>query len=248
MTQAKTKQIQKKDKESVSERDCFWTPRYATELLIPFLRKVNSKVIWECAAGKNAITNVLSSNGFSVISSDLMYDIDLHDEHLNFLNQWTNYIVSVDTIVTNPPFSLKKEFYQRCMASGKKWALLIPADYSGWICEAIQKGCQRITPNRRIDYLTPNVVNRVNANQIMKEINKNVGYRMYKKTEEMLPSYIEMYGKDAKQYTSIYEIPNELLQEVSSSDFHSYWLTWGFNLSAMEIIVDLPNSQKINII
>jgi len=34
----KTKIQQKKDYENVSERDCFLTPRYATNLLLPYLR------------------------------------------------------------------------------------------------------------------------------------------------------------------------------------------------------------------
>jgi hypothetical protein len=36
------------------------------------------------------------------------------------------------------------------------FALLIPADYSGWMIQAVDfYGCIKIIPTRRIDYITP---------------------------------------------------------------------------------------------
>lgn len=209
---AKTKQTQVKDFENISERDSFYSPRYATELLVPFLRKQQIKSVWECASGHNHIARVLSHHWIRTYPTDLNFDSRYHVEKINFLKENPS-LEQYDAIVTNPPFSLKQEFYERCMEIGKAWALLIPADYSGWLIGALQNGCQRITPSRRIDYITPNTIKRVN----------------------------EKFGTN---YSVLEDIPVKMIRKVSSSDFHSYWLTWGLNLPKDEVFVELSNSDK----
>jgi hypothetical protein len=117
-------------------------------LIIPFLDK--NRVVWECACGDHAITKVLQEAGFSVVESDIKFAPEQ-----DFLSHVKD-LASPYQIVTNPPFSRKKQFYERCLELDVPFALLIPADYSGWMIQAVDfYGCIKIIPTRRIDYITP---------------------------------------------------------------------------------------------
>lgn len=138
----KPKRTQPATPDKQQERDLFGTPAYATDLIAPFLYGMT---IWEPAAGQGRITERLKHHGLFVASSDIQTG--------------TNFLDCVectyDAIVTNPPYSLKRQFYERCKAIGKPFALLIPADFCGWTIQALRDGCQWIIPTRRIDYITP---------------------------------------------------------------------------------------------
>jgi hypothetical protein len=135
----------------IQGRDLFQTPNYATELLIPFIPK-NIKYIWECACGNYKISKVLEKNKYSTYTTDLSFSINC-----NFLQMdWYPKQKENIAIITNPPFSLKKKFFDKCIFHKVPFALLIPADYSAWIIDAIRCGCEKIIPDRRIDYITPN--------------------------------------------------------------------------------------------
>lgn len=142
-------------------RDCFQTPNYAVDLLVPFIPK-NTTMAWECAAGQLKIVHrLLEVTHLDVIASDIRpyRNIRVH----NFLTAPSNsYPGELEienenvVIITNPPFSLKRKFYSKCREYGVPFALLIPADYSGWIIEACwHDGAEKIIPTRRIDYITP---------------------------------------------------------------------------------------------
>lgn len=182
-------------------RDLFETPNYAVDLLISFIPKSILR-IWECAAGDGKIANVLLKNHFYVSQSDIRLVGAISKEH-NFLSDgltehqksWTEQKVSF-AIITNPPFSLKRKFYEKCLEYNVPFALLIPFDVNQWLCGAFDKyNCQALVPNRRINYITPN-------------------------------------GKSGKD---------------SSAQFHSFWLTRGFNLPKQLTVVDLPRSEMENI-
>jgi hypothetical protein len=146
----KPKTTQPEKPEEVQTRDFFQTPRYATKLLLPFIPK-NIKNIWEPAAGYGAISNYLNELNFNVLSTE----INGKYEYFNFLNA-TQSIVDNGMIVTNPPFSLKKKFYLKCKELNIPFALLIPADYSGWIINALRfDNAEKIIPTSRINYITP---------------------------------------------------------------------------------------------
>ena len=153
----KPKNPQKENLVGIDGRDLFQTPNYATELLVPFLDRflttfpLRKSHIWKCAAGEYKITKVLENHGFLVTSTDLRMSVPF-----NFLTD-TSLLMDIDCIVTNPPFSLKRKFYLKCREYNKPFALLIPADYSGWIIDAIRfDGAEKIIPSRRIDFITPN--------------------------------------------------------------------------------------------
>lgn len=249
---SKTKQTQKENLENVHGRDLFMTPNYATELLIPFLDNLfpmspySEFVVWECAAGQKKMVNALEANGFKTIATDLSYDIPF-----NFLKDAPTF--KFDCIVTNPPFSLKKKFYDKCVEMGVPFALLIPADYAGWIIEAIENGAEKIIPTRRIDYITPNILNRIREGELWEtHLIETYGDRyeslaeLKKNSPEILERELLDYP-DFHVYKTIYDVPKKLLRKYSSSDFHSMWLTHGFGLGKTETFVELTNEMKDNI-
>ena len=149
----KPKEQQKEDAEVASGRDTFQTPNYAIDLLIPFIPERIEK-IWECAVGEWKIGDRLIESGYSVFGTDIRL-LDTRSREHNFLLSSFIFMYPNSMIITNPPFSIKRQFYEKCLEYNLPFALLIPADYSGWIIEAIQNGAEKIIPTRRIDYITP---------------------------------------------------------------------------------------------
>jgi hypothetical protein len=133
--------------------DNFQTPRYAVDLLVPFIPS-NITGIWEPACGEGRIVKALYENKYNVLGTDLKFG-----PNYNFLLPW--YIMSFPepdntAIITNPPFSLKKKFYNMCMSYGLAFALLIPSNFCSWIIDAFRYDhCQAIIPSRRINFVTP---------------------------------------------------------------------------------------------
>jgi hypothetical protein len=82
--------------------DDFQTPPEALEFLVPYLK--NDWIIWECAMGKGNLVKALKEKGFQVIGTDISQGYD-------FL-RWKPK--KFDCIITNPPYSLKNEFLERC--------------------------------------------------------------------------------------------------------------------------------------
>jgi hypothetical protein len=240
----KPKMQQAQSLTEVSERDTFQTPNYATDIIVPFLQTMRANRIWECAAGLRKIVNRLEYYGFSCVATDLSYE-----DSLNFLDG--EFIpFHVDAIVTNPPFSIKRKFFEKCVYYSKPFALLIPADYSGWTIDAVKTwGCEKIIPTRRIDYITPNTLRRIWEGEVWE-------LYVYKKSETLkefkernIVGWNQMLNEhiDHCNYESIYDAPAELLRKYSSSYYHSMWLTWGFNIGRTEAFVELSNEDKFNI-
>ena len=92
----------------------FQTPKIALNPLLPYLEK--DWTIWECAQGRGNLSNALTELGFKVIGTDILTGQD-------FLNWQPD---KFDCIVTNPPFSIKQKFLQRCYELNKPFALLLP--------------------------------------------------------------------------------------------------------------------------
>jgi len=120
--------------------DEFFTPEYALNPLLPYLRK--EWIIWECAWGKGTLAKHLKEKGFSVLNED----VDFLDFNLN-----------CDVLITNPPYSKKDEFLRRAFEIGKPFAFLMPLT----ALEGIKRGAlfkkygiQLIIPNRRINFIT----------------------------------------------------------------------------------------------
>lgn len=132
-------------------RDNFKTPYYATEILIPYIPSCN--FIWECSSGEGHISKVLVDYGFKVFESDISHYIN----KIDFLKETIDFEIKDFVIITNPPYSLKKEFVYKALEYNVPFAFLISADYSQWLINVLEiDGVKRITPKKRINFITPN--------------------------------------------------------------------------------------------
>lgn len=110
------------------KNDELYTPEYAIKPLLKYLPKktevkygfnyeYRKPIIWECTDyGNSNITKVLKENGYEVIKT--------HKKDFDFLNDISDF--EFDMIITNPPYSLKDEFINKCYEYGKPFALLLP--------------------------------------------------------------------------------------------------------------------------
>jgi len=160
--QAKSKTPQAQTPNVPQGRDLFQTPNYAVDLLIPFIPKHISWV-WEPACGEGKIVKrLLDKTDLDVYASDIRQTENFFSDNINFLTR-EKYPDKDDmpffgesAIITNPPFSLKEKFYKKCKWFGVPFALLVPADYAIWnILGCWKQGCEKIIPERRVDYVTP---------------------------------------------------------------------------------------------
>ena len=125
-----------------AESDECYTPPEAIEPLIEFLDE--DKIYYDCTSGiSSKVVDVLNENGFTCLSSGSK----------NFL---TDDIPSnVDVIITNPPYSKKDKFIERCYKLGKPFALLLPVSAlqgqkRGQMFS--ENGIEILTLNKRIDF------------------------------------------------------------------------------------------------
>ena len=94
--------------------DNFQTPPIALNCLLKFIPK--NFVVWECACGKGNLAKNLREREFTVVDSDILDGRD-------FLTWQPD---KFDCIITNPPYSIKQHFLERCYNLGKPFALLLP--------------------------------------------------------------------------------------------------------------------------
>lgn len=97
------------------KNDELYTPDYAILPLLKYIPK--NFVIWECTDfGNSNITKVFKNNGYKVISTNKR-EVDFLNDNINF---------DFDIIITNPPYSLKDQFIQKCYEYKKPFCLLLP--------------------------------------------------------------------------------------------------------------------------
>lgn len=136
----------------IQSRDLFFTPNYATELLVPYIPKRITKV-WEPACGiQKKISGVLHSRGYTTVSEDLYMGPES-----NFLESFPPARLDRSwAVITNPPYSIKNKFIQRAIELDVPFAFLIPFDMSGFLAKCFYEySCQGLVPTRRIAYITP---------------------------------------------------------------------------------------------
>lgn len=92
---------------SVRGDDLYETPAVAVEALLRVEQLPHW--LWEPAAGRGAIVNVLRAAGFRVLASDLVdYGEPTHFARRDFLME--RLPEKVEAIVTNPPYKLAEQF------------------------------------------------------------------------------------------------------------------------------------------
>lgn len=99
--------------------DDFQTPPIALNPLLPYLKK--DWVLWECACGKGNLVKALEGKGYNVLATDINGG---GNSKLDFIIDTMSF--PYDCIITNPPYSLKQQFLQRCYELQKPFALLLP--------------------------------------------------------------------------------------------------------------------------
>ena len=106
------------------------TPPYAIKPLIDWIWMSSVSTIWEPAAGEGILARALEKNGFNLVCSDIDPAADItYGQVIDFLTEETSH--QYETIVTNPPFSQKFEWLERCYTLGKGFALLLPLETLG---------------------------------------------------------------------------------------------------------------------
>jgi hypothetical protein len=74
--------------------------------------------LWEPAAGRGAIVNILRATGHEVLASDLIdYGDPTHFTRRDFLMEYA-LPNKCEAIITNPPFKLADEFVRHALCSG----------------------------------------------------------------------------------------------------------------------------------
>ena len=130
-----------KTSNNVKSDECY-TPHEAIKPLIPYLDV--SRTYYDCTSGISSnIVDYLNSKNIKCISSG---DRDfLKDEIPN----------NVDVILTNPPYSKKDKFIERCYELNKPFALLLPvSSLQGQKRGKMfnEKGIELLVLNKRVDF------------------------------------------------------------------------------------------------
>ena len=123
------------------QSDECYTPTEAIKPLFEFLAK--DITYYDCTSGiSGSIVDTLNQNGFTCKAS----------EGRDFL---TDTFDNYDAIITNPPYSKKDAFIERCYASGKPFALLLPVSAIQGIKRGkmfSDYGVELLVLNKRIDF------------------------------------------------------------------------------------------------
>ena len=98
------------------------TPPYA---LKPLYQYIDTKYVWECAAGKRVLVRQFRLVGINVVDTDITDPVGFGDFFEITPSVW-DY-----TIITNPPYSIKYEWLEQCYLTGNPFALLMPVEMLG---------------------------------------------------------------------------------------------------------------------
>lgn len=128
--------------------DLCQTPPYAIDPLLPYLDVYWT--VWEPAAGEGLLVEALFDSGFTEVAAT---DIQTGKNFFEFEPP------HFDAIITNPPFSLKYRWLERCYELGKPFALLLPVEVLGakTAQQLMQKyGFEIMLLDQRVDFKMPN--------------------------------------------------------------------------------------------
>lgn len=105
----------KMDKVADSGNDEFYTPKYAVDAIVPYLKKAGFKSVW-CPfdTEESLFVQILRAEGFAVTATHIRDGGDFFDLD-----------IPADVIVSNPPYSLKTEILERAFSLSRPFALLI---------------------------------------------------------------------------------------------------------------------------
>lgn len=130
--------------------DACQTPPYAIDPLLHYLPM--DWIIWEPAAGEGLLVEAFYDASRTVVASDILSGGNFFDPATEPA-EW-------DCLITNPPYSIKYQWMERCYALGKPFALLLPVETLGAAkAQALfrQYGVQIILFDKRINFKMPNI-------------------------------------------------------------------------------------------
>lgn len=104
----------KMDKVAGSGNDEFYTPRYAVEPILNFIPK-GSKIWCPFDTLDSLFVKILRDLGFEVVNSHINYGTDF----------FTCEVPECTHIISNPPYSLKNEVFERLFKIKKPFAMLV---------------------------------------------------------------------------------------------------------------------------
>lgn len=86
---------------------------------MPYIQHLKDKIIW-CPFDRedSQFVKVLTENGFKVVYSHIDYGQDFFEYEPE---QW-------DVIISNPPYTNKRAYWERCLDLGKPFALFLPVN------------------------------------------------------------------------------------------------------------------------
>ena len=101
-----------------SKSDEYYTPTYAVEIILPYLKAKRFKYIW-CPFDKenSEFVKILRKNGFAV-----------HHGHIETGQYFFEYEIQpfeADCIVSNPPFSKRNAIFKRLFEIGLPFAMIM---------------------------------------------------------------------------------------------------------------------------
>lgn len=144
-------QLRKDSKHGIDE---YYTPDYALDFILPYIKKLKGRkqnfTVWEPACSPHQhIVKYMKKKGINTVGTCIS-----KSQKYDFLKYKPNF--HFDIIFTNPPFSLKKEFINKCLEYKKPFILLLPSrimENHSWYKMFIEKDFTFILPNKRINYI-----------------------------------------------------------------------------------------------
>lgn len=115
--------------------DLYPTPVDAMESLMPLIRKLDIRTVWEPACGDGRLARVLEWHGIQVHATDIREHTGFGHGGLDFLNddpmeKWGWEIEGkIDAVITNPPFSLAREFIEKALTVAPIVIMLVKQNY-----------------------------------------------------------------------------------------------------------------------
>jgi hypothetical protein len=129
--------------------DACQTPAHAIDPLLPYLS--TEWTVWEPACGEGMLVEAFYDAGRNVIGSDILTGDNFFT--CDGPDRW-------DCLITNPPYSIKYPWLERCYQLGKPFALLLPVETLGaQRAQAlfVEHGVQIILLDKRINFKMPNI-------------------------------------------------------------------------------------------
>jgi hypothetical protein len=145
-----------------TEHDHFQTPSHALAPLLRFLPK--GKKIWEPACGNGNLVKALKKASHKVVGTDIKTGTDFLAYQRTPLSGDPDYPDAArpaplgDVIITNPPYSLKTQFFSCAYSLGLPFAFLLPLDAlgsSGRYKLFKKHGIQLLLLHKRVKYEFP---------------------------------------------------------------------------------------------